>query len=119
MFTCFLRYKLDPDKMDEFREYAHTWISLIRKYGGTHHRYFLPGEKGNNLPDPTFSFPGLGTEGPANIAVALFSFPTIEAYEQYPQDVSTDEACRAATHLANETRCFLGYERTFMVPIFE
>jgi hypothetical protein len=119
VFTCFIRYEIDPHKLDDFREYARSWISLIRKYGGIHHGYFLPGRKSDNLPDATFSFPGLGTEGPPNIAVALFSFPTIEAYEQYRQDVSTDEACRAATHRANETRCFSGYERTFMVPIFE
>jgi NIPSNAP len=119
MFTCFIRYKVDPDKLDEFREYAHSWISLIRKYGGIHHGYFLPGRKGDNLPDATFSFPGLGTEGPSNIAVALFSFTSIEAYDKYRRDVSEDEACKAATSRFNETKCFSSYERTFLLPIFE
>lgn len=42
MFTCCIRYTVDLDKLDEFREYARSWISLIRKYGGVHHGYFIP-----------------------------------------------------------------------------
>ena len=55
-------------------------MRLIEKYGGTHHGYFVPGE---GLPSAAFSFPGIGEEGPGDIAVALFSFPTVEAYETY------------------------------------
>jgi hypothetical protein len=106
MFTCFIRYTIEPDKLSEFIEYAQAWISLIRKYGGTHHGYLLPGKRGDNLPDATFSFPGLGTEGPRNVAVALFSFPNIEAYDKYRRNVSEDEACKAATSRFDETRCF-------------
>jgi hypothetical protein len=119
MFTCFIRYCIEPGKLDEFREYARSWISLTRKYGGTHHGYFVPGTDGNNLPGAAFSFPGLGTEGPPNIGIALFSFPSIEAYEQYRAAVANDEDCRAATVRFNETKCFSSYERTFLVPIFE
>jgi hypothetical protein len=118
MFTCFIRYKIDPDKLDEFREYAHSWISLINRYGGTHHGYFVPGSV-DNLPSRAFSFPDLGTEGPPNIAVALFSFPSIETYDQYRMAVSNDEECKAATARFDETKCFSSYERTFLVPIFE
>jgi hypothetical protein len=119
MFTCFIRYKLEPDELDEFQEYAHSWISLVRKDGGTHHGYFIPGRDGDNLPSAGFSFPGLGTEGPPNIAVALFSFPNTETYDRYRLAVSDDEGCKAATARFNETRCFSSYERTFLVPMFE
>lgn len=119
MFTCLIRYKIDPDKMNEFREYAHSWILLINKYGGTHHGYFVPGTHVDNLPNAAFSFPGLGTEGPPNIAVALFSFSSIDAYDKYRIAVSHDEDCEAATARFNETKCFSSYERTFLVPIFE
>jgi hypothetical protein len=119
MFTCFIRYQIDPDKLDNFREYAHSWISLIRKYDGIHHGYFLPGKEGVDIPEAMFSFPGLGIKGPPNIAVALFSFPNIEAYDKYLQDVDKDEACKVATNLFGETKCFLSYERTFLVPMFE
>jgi len=118
MSTCFIRYKLDLDKLDEFREYAHSWISLINKYGGTHHGFFVPGTHVDNLPSAAFSFPGLGTEGPPNITVALFSFPSIAAYDQYRMAVSSDEECKATTARFKETKCFYSYERTFLVPIF-
>ena len=118
MFTCFIRYQIEPGKLDAFREYAHAWIALIRKYGGTHHGYFLPGEDDHAFPDAAFSFPGLGTAGPSNVAVALFSFTDIEAYDRYRAAVAEDEGCKAATAHFNETRCFSSYERTFLVPIF-
>lgn len=69
MFTCFIRYDVAPDKLKEFEDYARTWISLIEKYGGTHHGYFIPGGGKELFPDATFSFPGLGKDGPANIGV--------------------------------------------------
>jgi hypothetical protein len=119
MFTCFIRYQIEPDKLDEFQEYAHSWISLIRKYGGTHHGYFIPGMDRDNLPRAAFSFPGLGTEGPPSIAVALFSFPSIAAYDRYRLAVYDDEAYKAAMARFNETKCFSSYERTFLVPMFE
>jgi NIPSNAP len=119
MFTCFIRYQIEPGKLDAFREYARAWIALIRKYGGTHHGYFLPGEEDGALPDAAFSFPGLGTAGPPNIAVALLSFPDIEAYDRYRAAVAEDDGCKVATTRYNETKCFSRYERTFLVPVFE
>ena len=64
MFTCCIRYNIDPDKLAAFREYARAWISLINKYRGLHHGYFIPGTARDNLPIAAFSFPGLGIEGP-------------------------------------------------------
>jgi hypothetical protein len=119
MFTCFIRYQVEPDKLSEFREYARAWIALIRKYGGTHHGYFAPCADKDDLPDPAFSFPGLGTAGPPNVGVALFSFPSVEAYDQYRASVATDEGCIAATARFNETRCFSSYERTFLTPVLD
>ena len=119
MFTCCIRYEVAPGKLAEFKEYAHAWIPLIEKYGGTHHGYFVPGDDSDPLPHATFSFPGLGKEGPANVAFALFSFPSVEVYETYRRDVSNDEACKAATARFNETKCFSSYERNFLRPIFK
>lgn len=117
MFTCFIRYRLEPGKLSEFEEYARAWIALIEKYGGRHHGYFVPGGADDRFPDASFSFPGLGREGPTDVAVALFSFPSIDAYERYRRDVREDEACRAATARFEETRCFTSYERSFLKPI--
>ncbi len=44
MITCFLRYTINPEKLVEFEHYAAVWVSLIEKYGGTHHGYFVPGD---------------------------------------------------------------------------
>ena len=111
MITCYLRYFIDPDKVAAFEHYAEVWMRLIEKYGGTHHGYFLPDE---TPPSATFSFPGVGEAGPANIAVAVFSFPNVEAYETYRREVKNDPECRAATEHYEETKCFIKYERTFM-----
>jgi len=118
VFTCCIRYEIDPEKLSEFKEYAHAWIPLVEKYGGTHHGYFVPPEDGDNVPDATFSFPGLGKNGPTNIAYALFSFPSVEIYEKYRTEVSKDEKCKSATARFNETKCFSSYERNFLKPIF-
>jgi hypothetical protein len=119
VFTCVIRYRVEPGKLAEFREYAHAWIGLIRKYGGTHHGYFLPATDKDSIPDPSFSFPGLGTAAPPNVAFALFSFPSVEAYDHYRAAVAEDEDCKAATARFSETKCFSGYERSFLVPIFD
>lgn len=119
MFTCVIRYRVEPGKLAAFREYAQAWIGLIRKYGGVHHGYFVPGTDNDRLPDPAFSFPGLGAAAPEDVAFALFSFPDVEAYDHYRAAVAEDEGCKAATARFNETRCFSGYERSFLVPIFD
>ncbi len=119
MFTCVIRYRVEPGKLAEFREYAKAWIGLIRKYGGTHHGYFVPGTGGDGLPDAAFSFPGLGVAAPADVAFALFSFPNVAAYDQYRAAVAEDPDCKAATARFNETKCFSAYERSFLTAIFE
>ena len=65
MVTCYLRYVIDPYKAAEFEHYGKLWIGLIRKFGGTHHGYFMP------------------SEGANNIALALFTVPSLAAYEDY------------------------------------
>jgi hypothetical protein len=114
LITCFIRYSVDPNKVAEFEHYARVWMRLIEKYGGTHHGYFMPGE---GLPLAAFSFPGIGEEGPGGIAVALFTFLTVEAYETYRREVATDPECLVAAIHYEKTRCFTKYERTFLRPV--
>lgn len=114
MVTCFIRYQIDPDKLDDFEHYARVWMRLIEKYGGTHHGYFIPSKTPLSA---TFSFPGIGEEGPDNIAVALFSFPGVEEYDAYRRDVANDPECLDVTAHYEKTKCFTKYERTFMTPV--
>ena len=101
MITCYLRYVIDPYKQKEFEHYGKLWIPLVEKFGGTHHGYFMP------------------SEGASNIALALFSFPSFALYEEYRNQASQDAACQAAIKYADDTRCFISYERSFFRPVFE
>ena len=100
MVTCYLRYTIDPYKIVDFEGYARMWIPLVNRFGGVHHGYFLPHEGANN------------------IAVALFSFPSLAAYEQYRLKIHEDEDCLAAFSFAEKTRCIISFERSFMKPVF-
>jgi len=101
MVTCYLRYVIHPYKAADFEAYARLWIPLVNRLGGTHHGYFLPHEGANN------------------IAVALFSFPSLAAYENYRTRMATDSECQAAFDLAERSRCIVSYERSFMRPVLE
>ncbi|MDR7331893.1 NIPSNAP family protein [Roseateles asaccharophilus] len=108
--VCEVRYKLDPDRLDECADYARTWITLIRRHGGVHYGFFMPREAPAGSPA---SFAGLGSTGPANEAIALFAFPDDEAYRSYRASVATDpegiEANRrfSAPPFRSHRRCFL------------
>lgn len=100
MLTCHLRYVIDPYKLKEFEHYAKLWIPLVEKFGGEHHGYYLP------------------SEGANNIALALFTFPSMASYEEYRIASFADADCQAAFQYAEETRCILSYERSFFRPVF-
>ena len=101
MITCYLKYIIDPYKLSEFEHYAKLWIPLVNKFGGQHHGYFLP------------------SEGANNVALALFSFPSLKEYEEYRIDSFKDNDCIEAFKYAEHTKCILSYERSFFNPIFE
>jgi NIPSNAP len=100
MITCYLRYIINPSKIKEFEAYGKMWIPLVEKFGGQHQGYFLP------------------SEGANNVALALFSFPSLATYEGYLQQSQLDPECQAAFAYAEETQCIVSYERSFFRPIF-
>jgi len=104
MITCFIRYKIDPNKLSDFELYARTWMQLIEKYGGAHHGYFAPGDA---PPSTAFSFPGLGEDGPDDIAIALFSFPNVEAYAPIVLTFSTIPSALKCTIFAKKQNASL------------
>lgn len=101
MVTCYLRYIIDPFKLKEFEHYAKLWIPLLEKFDGKHHGYFLP------------------SEGANNVALALFSFPSLTLYEDYRTKSLQDPQCQDAFQYAEDTRCIVSYERSFFRPVFE
>jgi hypothetical protein len=101
MVTCFIRYIIDPNKVVEFEHYAKLWIPLVNQFGGQHNGYFLP------------------SEGANNIALALFTFPSLAEYESYRNQSFKDKDCIAAFDYAKKTQCIISYERSFFRPVFE
>ena len=102
MITVHLRYEIDPDKLDEFTEYGKTWIRLVDRLGGTHHGYFMP------------------SEGDSDEAFALFTFPSLAAYEEYRHAVALRPRVPPAPSSSPETTgCIRRYERRFLSPVFE
>ena len=99
MITCVVEYVIDPAKIDAFESFARRWIELVDAHGGRHHGYFLP------------------AEGASDKALALFSFPSLAAYEQYRELFGKDPDFVAADRIREDSGCVLRYERTFMRPL--
>jgi len=76
-----------------------TSAALLPRFGGIHHGYFLP------------------SEGKSDVALAMFSFPSLAAYEQYRKDAGADPDVQKAVAFARYTRCFIRYERSFFRPL--
>jgi hypothetical protein len=100
MITCYLRYEVALDKLADFETYGAMWLELVPRFGGTHHGYFLP------------------SEGASDVALAMFSFPSLAAYEQYRKDAAADPDVAKAVAFAKQTGCFIRYERSFFRPLF-
>ncbi|WP_428233062.1 NIPSNAP family protein [Flavobacterium sp.] len=103
MITCHLKYIIDPYQLEAFEDYGKRWIKIVNRLGGQHHGYFMP------------------SEGANNVAYALFSFPSLTDYENYRKKMFSkdDQECVEAFKIAEETRCIVSYERTFLSPVFE
>jgi len=99
MITCVVDYTIDPAKVAEFERFARRWIELVNEHGGTHHGYFLP------------------AEGASDKALALFSFPSLAAYEEYRTLFGVHPDFVAADKIRDESGCVVRYERSFMRPL--
>ena len=101
MTTCFLKYIIDPTKVNEFEHYGRLWIDLVNEMGGLHHGYLLPHEGANN------------------VAYASFSFRSLAAYEIYRTEIQHLPKCMEAFKYANDTKFIISYERNYLKTVFE
>ncbi|OKK14328.1 NIPSNAP family containing protein [Streptomyces sp. CB00455] len=99
MITCVVEYVIDPVKIEAFERFGSRWMELVDRHGGQHHGYFLP------------------SEGASDRALALFSFPSLAAYEEYRTLFGSDPDFIDADRIRDESGCVLRYERTFMRPL--
>lgn len=99
MITCLLRYEAKAERLADFELYGRKWITLVNRFGGQHHGYFMP------------------LEGASDVAYALFSFPSLAEYERYRAASAQDPVCQA---LFRELPALVQrYDRTFLRPVFE
>lgn len=94
--TCFIRYEIDPGRLDDFERYAQNWLEIIPRCGGELLGYFLPHE-GTNYE-----------------AFGIIGFESLAAYEAYRARLRADDAGRANFELAQREGFILREERTFL-----
>jgi hypothetical protein len=99
MITCCIQYTLDPHRIDDFERYATTWPPIIERCGGQLVGYWLPKEGANDF------------------ALAMISFESLAAYEQYREKLAADPDAKANVAHARETRCILAERRSFLRPV--
>lgn len=74
-------------------------MRLVAQHGGVHHGYYLP------------------AEGASDLALALFSFDSLAAYEKYREWFGVDPEFIAADRIRDESGCVLRHERSFFRPL--
>jgi hypothetical protein len=74
MYTLCIRYALDPNRLQHFRDYVEHELEAIRNAGGKIIGYWLPTD----------------FAGPNNIAYGLIDFLTLASYEQYRKALADD-----------------------------
>jgi len=94
--TVFIRYQIDPFQREAFADYARRWLTIIPACGGKLDGYWMP------------------HEGTNNIAFGLISFASLADYEAYRSRLKADQAGAANFRLAEEKRCIVAEERTFL-----
>ncbi|MDT3306794.1 NIPSNAP family protein [Shewanella vaxholmensis] len=97
--TCFIEYKIDPFKLEQFAQYAENWGDIIPAYGGELLGYFLP------------------HEGTNDTAYGLISFDSLAHYERYRDKLKTEAAGKANFQLAKQGEFILSEKRSFLKPI--
>ena len=96
MITCFIRYEIDPFKVDAFEEYARRWGQAIPRCGADLVGYFAP------------------HEGSATAAYAVYHVDSLAAYEAYRARLREDPVGRANYEFARRERFIRTEERLFL-----
>ena len=98
MPTLYIRYKINPNKLSDFEEYARNWPKPIERCGGKLIGYFLPTK----------------LAGPTDSALALIDFPSLAAYEEYRRRLMEDPEARQNVAHAERSGCILVEDRSFL-----
>jgi hypothetical protein len=96
MITCFIRYEIDPFKVDAFRQYARVWSEAIPRCGADLIGYFAP------------------HEGSSTVAYGVYNIANLAAYEQYRARLAADPAGRGNYEFAQTERFIRREDRLFL-----
>jgi hypothetical protein len=101
MITCFIRYELDPFKLDAFEHYARNWGQAIPRCGADLIGYFAP------------------HEGSATIGYGVYHIDSLAAYEAYRQRLRDDPLGRDNYAFSQRERFILREDRLFLRNVSE
>ena len=96
MITCFIRYTLDPHKLEAFDEYARNWGQAIPRCGADLIGYFAP------------------HEGSATTAYGVYTIDTLAAYEAYRARLKEDPLGRENYAFSRRERFIQREDRIFL-----
>lgn len=99
--TCFIEYKIDPFKLDAFRQYAENWGKIIPSCGGRLIGYFLPSE-GTNFQ-----------------AFGIINFDSLTHYEQYRKLLKRSPQGSENFQFAMKEKFILEEKRSFLSAVPE
>jgi hypothetical protein len=96
MITCFIRYEIDPFKVDAFEEYARVWGEAIPRCGADLIGYFSP------------------HEGSSTIAYGVYNIENLAAYEKYRARLKLDPLGRKNYEFAKQEQFIRREDRMFL-----
>lgn len=96
MIACFIRYQIDPYKLDAFDEYALNWGQAIPRCGADLVGYFAP------------------YEGSLTTAYGVYTVDSLAAYEGYRARLRDDPLGRENYAFSQRERFIVSKERMFL-----
>ncbi len=81
------------------RNFARRWADLVNRHGGTYNGCYLPAGTSNDR------------------ALALFSFPSLVAFERYQSFLEHDPDFVEVDRIRDESDCVLWCDRILMRPL--
>jgi hypothetical protein len=96
MITCFIRYELDPFKIEAFDEYARNWGEVIPRCGADLVGYYAP------------------HEGSATTAYGVYHVESLAEYERYRARLKADPQGRANYDFSKRENFIRREDRIFL-----
>jgi hypothetical protein len=96
MITCFIRYEIDPFKVEAFTEYARNWGQAIPRCGADLIGYYAP------------------HEGSSTVAYGVYNIKNLSEYEAYRERLRNDPQGRANYEFAKREQFIRREDRIFL-----